>query len=127
MNENMLIENAEIINVSLGIPDGVGVLSCIVYVKHEGAYSAFGGHRLDSPGRLSKDNVGTEYAAEYIKRILEIAEVSYLNELIGVLIRAKIVGGRFVAIGKVHKDEWFDPEKDLAFLINSKTNIDEKK
>ena len=53
---------------------------------------------------------GWEYRIEYIMRVMDIADVKRLTELIGKYVRVACQDRKIKAIGNIMKDKWFSPE-----------------
>lgn len=114
------VKNAKIRKTTLGIEDH-GILTCYVHLEGDGWGVGFGGFTLDGPikrGNEFSHREGTAYGMEFINRVLKTLEINSWEKLPGAIVRCKSEGwgGRCLAIGHPLKEQWFEPEADLAHL-----------
>jgi len=106
----MKIKNAIITKVDLSIGDH-GCLSCWVHVMYnKESGQGFGGINLCSLNRVAKDEIHS-IAGHFICRVMQIADVTNWNDLIGKSIRVKSEAHTIAAIGNIINDDWFDIKK----------------
>lgn len=109
------IENARIKSTMLGTEDH-GCLTCFLALEFANGACGFGGYAFDGYDADEKERRGqTGFGAEYIRRLLDVLEVSTWEKLPGTLVRVENTGwgGGVTRVGHYMKDRWFDP-KELA-------------
>jgi len=112
------ITNAVISKTMLGREDH-GIMTCFLTLDYGGSVQGFGGYSLDEFSLTLDRRIGTKWGMEFIARILHVVEVENWEDLRGKYVRVKKEGwgATIDAIGHITKDKWFEPKKDLAFLI----------
>lgn len=106
------VRNAIIERATLSTADH-GILSPNLSLNYGGSGQGFGGFCLYSPRRRDLGN----FAGLWIWRVLEVAGVEEWSNLKGRPVRARIERGFVTAIGHILKDDWFDPTKEFAPLM----------
>lgn len=111
----MKIENMIAKKVRVTLDRGC-ILSCWIDLEGEGCGVGFGGYALDNYDRAKDVRVGTDYGAEYIRRLMVTLGVESLRAIDGMVVRVRWSGdgswgNRIEAIGHPVKDQWFDPKK----------------
>ncbi len=109
-------ENAVIESTMLGLEDH-GIMTCFLYLNYGGSCQGFGGYALDIWNKEADRRIGTAYGAEFIARVLATVGVEKWEDLAGKHIRARHDWTKVHAIGHIIKDQWFDPEADLASMV----------
>ena len=104
------VKNAVIRSATLSIADH-GLLSSFVHLDYGGSGPGFGGFVLGKPGDSLHEQGG--YAAHWICRVLQIADVMEWGELRGRSVRVSADSGKVHAIGHFLRDEWFEPSIDF--------------
>jgi hypothetical protein len=111
---NREIKNARIESTSLGFDR---VFSCWLHLDYGGSGQGFGGYCLWN----LNNSASATWGAEFIERILNTVGVQYWEELKGKHIRVDAEKfGKIHGIGHYLKDDWFYPQKDLAYLQEEK-------
>ena len=89
-----------------------GLLSAWLTLDYGGSGQGFGGYALYLPKSFAHHTLLSS-AGHFIYRVMEIAEVTEWNKLIGKTIRVKAEEHKVQAIGHIIKDDWFDPSEDF--------------
>ena len=108
MNAQTEIQNAKITSTMLGVEDH-GILSAWLNLDYGGSGQGFGGYALDVWDESRQKRIGQAYGAEFIRRILEVLEVTKWEKLPGTPCRVRASHSKVEAIGHYLKDQWFDP------------------
>jgi hypothetical protein len=110
--------NARIVSTLLG-PEDHGILTAQVIVELAGGVSqGFGGYFLDTWDDKRRSRVGTAYGTEFIRRTLAALDIDAWEKLPRTYCRVLADYSKIHAIGHIFKDQWFEPAKDLAFLVD---------
>ena len=95
-------KNAKITSTMLGREDH-GIPTCLLWLVYsDGSCQSFGGYDLRHPNHQL-----------FIFKVLTIVGVSFVEDVVGKVIRVKIpgvFGGPIEAIGHAIEDRWFNPE-----------------
>mgnify|MGYP001816557703 FL=1 len=105
------ISNAVITEYSLTFSRGF-ILDLSIYLDYGDFQQGFGGfalHKADTP----LDPKGGNYAGYYITRVMQIAGVENLKDVVGKTIRVDHGPDRIYSIGHIIKDDWFNPDEDF--------------
>jgi hypothetical protein len=105
--KNAIIESTKITN------DDHGCLSAWLYLDYGGSGQGFGGFSLYIPKRGPAMG---NYAGHFIWRVLEIADVTDWDKLIGKTIRVKAEHEGIQEIGHILKDIWFNPKREFKTI-----------
>lgn len=108
----MEIKNALITSTMLGLEDH-SIMSCMLHMDYGGSGQGFGGYALDVYCPTAKKRVGHAACGEFIKRILDVLEVSSWEKIPKTYCRVKSTRFQIHAIGHITKDKWFNPEEDI--------------
>jgi len=100
------------------------VLTAWVILEYGGAGQGFGGWTLDEPiwdadGKFSHRQ-GTAWGMEFIRLVMETVGASKWSALKGMSCRVRADHGKAYEIGHFLKDVWFQPERDLAHLLEQR-------
>ena len=108
------ILNAKITSVDLSMADH-NCLTLPITLEGEGWGCTMGNCSLGFGYIGAETFIGCEYAAEYIMRIMDVANVSHFNDLKGKYIRVAFdETDRVYAIGNIIKNKWFCSQNFLA-------------
>jgi hypothetical protein len=108
--------NARIVSTQLGAA-GSNVMSVWIHLDFGGSGQAFGGLSLDRYDPSTRTRVGTAFGCEFVRRVLEVLKVEDWEQLPGTPVRVRAEHEKVHAIGHFIEDRWFEPGKDLAFLL----------
>jgi hypothetical protein len=99
----LTIKNAKIIDYFLGIAHDELTMTVFAKVSDEGYTQGFGGRRING-----------EYAALWIREVLEVVGVDSIKKIVGQPIRVAYEndGYDIVGIGNFLEDRWFYPDED---------------
>ncbi len=120
------MENGKISDTMLGREDH-GILTCYLGIDFDSTHQSFGGYGFDeyvSDREGAHVRLGNAFGMEFIRCVLYTLEVDRWEKLVGLNIRVRRSGTSYnsgiTAIGHIIKDRWFDPEADLAHLVEEK-------
>lgn len=123
MSEEHEIVNAEITEARLGFERGTFLTAHIAVTYGEGGVQGFGGWVLGADpfnerARANKHHEQPNLAAEYITRLLRVADVDSFDQLVGRIVRVRRGpgwNGLIQAIGHPYKDRWLCPDELAMF------------
>lgn len=107
------IRNAKIRSASIQIEDH-GMLTAWLDLDLGGSYQGFGGYGFDY--RPKKERIFQPTCGHFIRRCLEIADVTDWERLPGKTVRIRKNGGwnePITAIGHIVNDDWFEPKVEF--------------
>ena len=109
--KNAIITSASITN------DDHGLLTAWLNLDYGGSGQGFGGYALYLPNSFKNHNTSKgNFVGHFIWRVMEVADVSEWNKLIGKTVRVKAEWGKVHAIGHILKDNWFNPLEEFELL-----------
>lgn len=101
------IKNALVKSADIFIEDH-GILTAFLYLDFGGANQGFGGYSLDGKG--------ANYAACFIRGVLDTLKLHEWSALAGKILRVETENGLLVAIGHPIEDRWFYPKREFEKL-----------
>ena len=122
MTDRHAIETCNAVIRSARILIERGMLTTFIGLDFGDYQQGFGGYRL-LPGPHSecrrRCELGPNYGALFVERVMRIADVDEWDRLVGKAIRVRRNGGDIIAIGHIVKEDWFEPRADFEALAQA--------
>lgn len=113
---SMEIKNAIIESVTISKADR-NFLDAWLFLDYGGSGQGFGGWVLYLPKDFKHFSEKGDFAGHFLFRCMEIAGVDRWEDIKGKTIRVKAEHSKVHEIGHIVKDDWFNPSKDFAKML----------